>query len=80
MRIFLDIWLPFDKFKTINKIKKINCPVKIIHGEKDELIKLSHAKDIYKNLNNKIFTPQWIQYGTHNLGIDYNYFIEIINY
>jgi fermentation-respiration switch protein FrsA (DUF1100 family) len=30
--------LPFDKFTNLDKIKKVNCPVLIIHGKSDEII------------------------------------------
>lgn len=30
--------LPFDKFRNINKIKKVKCPVLVMHGTADEVI------------------------------------------
>jgi alpha-beta hydrolase superfamily lysophospholipase len=39
---------PFDKFKNLDKIDKINCPVLIMHGSKDRIIKPWHGKALYK--------------------------------
>lgn len=39
---------PFDKFKSLDKIDKINCPVLIMHGSKDRIIKPWHGKALYK--------------------------------
>ena len=34
---------PIDKFQTENKIENLKCPVKIIHGKEDDLIKIKHG-------------------------------------
>ena len=39
--------LPFDKFPTIQRINKINCPLLIIHGTHDQTISLSHAQTLF---------------------------------
>ena len=39
--------LPFDKFANIDKIKKVNCPVLIIHGTSDSVIPFSHGKQLF---------------------------------
>ena len=74
---------PIDKFKSLNKIKNINCPVKIFHGEIDTLINISHGKTLYKHLNNKLFEPSWLNGIGHNdiLGaIELTELIKVINY
>jgi len=57
---------PIDKFTTIKKINKVNCPVKIFHGLVDDLINVTHAKEIYQKLNNKTFPLTIIDYCDHN--------------
>lgn len=55
-----------DKFCTLDKIGKITCPVKIIHGENDELIDVSHGKTLFDNLPNKSLKPVWLPRTGHN--------------
>lgn len=50
-----------DVFKSFEKINKVKCPVKIIHGQDNDFIKIKQAKDLYDKLPNKIFGPLWIQ-------------------
>lgn len=39
---------PFDKFNNINKIDKINCPVLIMHGSEDRVVKPWHSRALLK--------------------------------
>ncbi|MFY0643431.1 MAG: alpha/beta hydrolase [Bacteroidia bacterium] len=60
--------LPFFKyhFQSIDSIKKLNCELEIIHGEKDALIPAKHALlmfNAYKSKNKKMHI---IAEGTHN--------------
>lgn len=55
----------FDRFKSLEKIKNVHCPVKILHGEKDKLIAISHAKTLYRALNNKSLLPVWFANADH---------------
>lgn len=67
-KVIYDISLfeyPFDKFKTINKLVNVICPVKIIHGINDKLINISHSHFIYHRISNKIFKPDWIENAGH---------------
>ena len=57
---------PIDKFKTLSKLGNVFCPVKIFHGDADELINVSHGKTIYEKLNNKTFEPTWLKGVGHN--------------
>lgn len=57
---------PIDQFMTINKLKKIYCPVKIYHGKDDEIIDIKHSEDIYNCLNNKILKPTFFDNTNHN--------------
>ncbi|BCS83155.1 alpha/beta hydrolase [Cotonvirus japonicus] len=57
---------PIDKFTSLSKLKYINCPIKIFHGESDEVISIEHGREMYNNLKNKIFDPVWFENTGHN--------------
>jgi len=38
---------PFDKFRNIDKIKKVNCPVLVMHGKADEVIPFQHGQKLF---------------------------------
>jgi hypothetical protein len=57
---------PLDKFESIKKIHSVKCPVKIFHGYSDNLINISHAKELFNKLNNKTLNPVWMQDTSHN--------------
>jgi len=52
--------LPIDKFPNIKRIKNIDCPVFIIHGNRDEVIHISHAHRMWENVSNKVFPPYFV--------------------
>jgi len=39
--------IPFDKYKNINKINKVQAPIMVIHGQKDTIIPAWHGKALY---------------------------------
>jgi fermentation-respiration switch protein FrsA (DUF1100 family) len=39
---------PFDKFKSISKIKEVHCPVLVIHGTKDEVVSFWHGERLFE--------------------------------
>jgi abhydrolase domain-containing protein 17 len=39
---------PYDRFPNINRIADVNCPLLVIHGDKDTVIDQSHGKAVYK--------------------------------
>jgi len=57
--------LPFDKFKNIDKIKKVNCPVLIIHGIKDMVIAPWHGKKLFEAANEPKVS-YWVKDAGHN--------------
>ncbi len=40
--------LPFDKFYSIENIKRVHCPVLVIHGTADRTIPFSHGQALYR--------------------------------
>lgn len=40
--------VPFDKYKNILKIDKVNCPILIIHGTADSRVKFWHGEKLYE--------------------------------
>tara|TARA_B100000963_G_scaffold359205_1_gene385824 strand:+ start:940 stop:1740 length:801 start_codon:yes stop_codon:yes gene_type:complete len=41
-----------DKYDSISKIKMINSPVLIMHGEKDDVVPFSMGKELFEKANN----------------------------
>ena len=57
--------LPFDRFVNIAKIKKINCPVLVMHGKEDKTIPFSHGEKLFAAAP----TPKlslWVDNAGHN--------------
>ena len=42
---------PFDKFRNIDKIKNVNCPVLVMHGNADRVIPFSHGQQLFAAAN-----------------------------
>jgi fermentation-respiration switch protein FrsA (DUF1100 family) len=43
--------LPFDKFPNLAKIRKVRCPVMVIHGKSDEIISFYHGQMLFAAAN-----------------------------
>jgi len=74
---------PIDKFTSIYKLQNITCPVKILHGEQDRIINISHGKEMYDKLINKSLQPVWFEDTDHNDIIDKilpDHYLEVLNY
>ncbi|NUN66863.1 alpha/beta hydrolase (plasmid) [Pseudanabaena biceps] len=39
--------LPFDKFSNLDKLRKIRCPVLVMHGQADQTIPIEHGQTLY---------------------------------
>jgi abhydrolase domain-containing protein 17 len=88
IRVLIKYWLvPFDVFNSKSKIKKVKCPVLVIHGTKDEVIELWHGQQLYENANEPKMSL-WIENAGHNdlamvagnrLEKTLNHFIELVN-
>ena len=56
---------PFDKFNNIDKIKKVKCPVLMIHGKDDRIIGLWHSEKLFEAAN-KPKLKFWVDGAGHN--------------
>jgi hypothetical protein len=57
--------LPFDRFNNLQKIKKVHCPVLIIHGTDDSVINVRHGRALFAAANE----PKqafWVEGANHN--------------
>lgn len=57
--------LPFDKFRNIDKIKNVHCPVLIMHGKADTVIPFAHGQELFAAANE----PKrylWVDAAGHN--------------
>ena len=39
---------PFDRFRNVDKIGRVRCPVLIMHGEADEIVPLWHGQRLFE--------------------------------
>ena len=56
---------PFDKFRNIDKIKRVGCPVLVIHGKADRVIPFWHGEKLFK----EAIEPKlkfWVDGAGHN--------------
>jgi len=57
--------LPFDQYRNIEKIDKIDCPLLVIHGKQDRVIPFWHGESLFK----KAQDPKqhlWVEQAGHN--------------
>lgn len=57
--------LPFDKFRNIDKIKNVHCPVLVMHGKADTVIPFAHGQELFAAANE----PKrylWVDAAGHN--------------
>jgi pimeloyl-ACP methyl ester carboxylesterase len=57
--------LPFDKFRNLAKIKRVRCPVLVIHGRADAVIPFWHGERIFA-LANPPKRHLWVDAAGHN--------------
>ncbi|KAL9450957.1 hypothetical protein AB3S75_012659 [Citrus x aurantiifolia] len=53
-----------DIYKNINKIKKVKCPVLVIHGTEDDVVNWLHGNKLWKMARDP-YEPLWIKGGGH---------------
>ncbi|MFE1746374.1 alpha/beta hydrolase [Coleofasciculus sp. H7-2] len=57
--------VPFDKFRNLDKIKQVRCPVLVMHGRADEVIPFWHGEQLFAAANEpKRFL--WVDGAGHN--------------
>ena len=57
--------LPFDKFSNLSKVRKVRCPVLVMHGQADQIIPFRHGKTLYEAAPDpKAFL--WVEAAGHN--------------
>lgn len=54
----------FDIYKNINKIKKVKCPVLVIHGTEDDVVNWLHGNGLWE-MAREPYEPLWIKGGGH---------------
>ena len=57
--------MPMDRFRNKDKIGKVKCPVFIIHGQSDTIIKPWHGRELFE-LAHEPKTNWWIAKAGHN--------------
>ncbi|MEO6525163.1 MAG: alpha/beta hydrolase [Gemmatimonadaceae bacterium] len=57
--------LPFDKFPNLRSLRRVRCPVLVIHGIQDEVIPVSHGRRLYEAANEPK-QALWIEGAHHN--------------
>ncbi|MEW6131155.1 MAG: alpha/beta hydrolase [Acidobacteriota bacterium] len=43
--------LPFDKFRNLGKLARVQCPVLLVHGKADDIIAFSHSEKLFAAAN-----------------------------
>jgi abhydrolase domain-containing protein 17 len=38
---------PFDKFRNVDKIGRVRCPLMLLHGEADEIVPFWHGRELF---------------------------------
>lgn len=57
--------LPFDQYENLRKIRRVTCPVLVMHGERDEVIPFRHGEALFAAANE----PKrsfWVPAAMHN--------------
>ena len=57
--------LPFDRYRNLKKIKRVTCPIFVIHGMQDEVISFWHGEKLFATAND----PKrnwWVPEAGHN--------------
>ena len=57
--------IPFDKFNSLSKMKRVTCPVLIIHGKADSVIGFWNGELLYAAAREPK-QKWWVERGNHN--------------
>ncbi|KAH7644118.1 hypothetical protein HUG17_6480 [Dermatophagoides farinae] len=55
----------FDVFRNIEMIEQVEAPVLFMHGSRDRVVPISHAKKLFEKCSNPV-NPLWIDGGGHD--------------
>ena len=66
-----------DKFENFKKIKNINSPILVMHGEVDQIVPFSMGKKIYEIANEPKYS-HFTKYDNHMMKYDEN-LIKVLN-
>jgi fermentation-respiration switch protein FrsA (DUF1100 family) len=68
-----------DKFENYKKIKNINSPILVMHGEVDQIVPFSMGKKIYEIANEPKYS-HFTKYDNHMMEYDKNLIITLKNF
>lgn len=57
--------LPFDKFSNLDKLRKVYCPVLVMHGQADQTIPIQHGQRLYEAAREPKMSL-WVAEAGHN--------------
>lgn len=57
--------IPFDKFRNIDRIGEVRCPVLIVHGKQDEIVPFRHGEELFKAARQPKICL-WVEAAHHN--------------
>jgi fermentation-respiration switch protein FrsA (DUF1100 family) len=57
--------LPFDRFPNLSELRRVRCPVLVIHGTEDEVIPWSHGRQLFEAATGPR-QSLWIEGAHHN--------------
>jgi fermentation-respiration switch protein FrsA (DUF1100 family) len=57
--------LPFDKYRNLDKIAKVDCPVLVIHGTADQIVPLWHGQRLFETAREPK-RALWVDGAGHN--------------
>lgn len=57
--------LPFDKFSNLDKVRKVRCPVLVMHGRADQTIPIKHSQTLYQVASEPKMSL-WVEAAGHN--------------
>mmetsp|Transcript_11762 Transcript_11762/g.12924 ORF Transcript_11762/g.12924 Transcript_11762/m.12924 type:complete len:255 (+) Transcript_11762:53-817(+) len=71
--------MPGDKFCNVDRVKQTDCPVFVIHGSRDEIVSIDHARELHRN--SKVKYPLYVVKGAqhNNVELFSNKYYEELN-
>jgi len=57
--------IPFDRYRNLKKIKKVKCPVLVIHGTKDVVIPFWHGEKLFQAVKS-LKLSLWVEGAGHD--------------